>query len=111
MSVEISPWKRQFIMDAHTPPGESCSFHVFADVKDFDNDNGMAFCFSCNTEHNIHMSLDMLWTGPSCKSLSKENTDRSSYAACSFNLHYVYIYIYIDLCVFLSTYTHTYIHI
>ena len=34
-SVEIEPYKRKFIADAHTAKGEKPTFHLFSDVRIF----------------------------------------------------------------------------
>lgn len=80
LSVEIEPFKREFLMAAHTNPGEDCPFHVFADVKVFED--GKGFCYSCQTEHDANIPLDVLFAGPSCKNVSKEFIEKRQYAQC-----------------------------
>ena len=80
LAVELEEWKRKFLMAAHTPADEECDFHVFDDVACFSQST--AYCHSCRKTHPTCIQLDVLWTGPSCKDVSKENADKSSYADC-----------------------------
>lgn len=64
-------------MDAH---GASDGAHLFGDVGIFDPSKGSKhFCFTCNTAHEIPGEVDVLASGPSCKSLSKMFQDRKLY--------------------------------
>ena len=79
-SVEIEPYKRKFIADAHTAKGEKPTFHLFSDVRIFAD--GKGYCDTCGCVHNAPAEVDILFVGPSCKSISLENADRSSYKHC-----------------------------
>lgn len=80
LSVEIEEVKRQFIIDAHTPAGQSPEFCLFDDVAMFDRST--AYCYTCCKEHSTAFDLDVLFTGPSCKNCSYEFSNRAHYADC-----------------------------
>ena len=79
-SVEIEPYKRKFIAEAHTAPGQQASFHLFHDVRVFSD--GKGYCDTCGCVHATPSDVDILFVGPSCKSISKEFLDRLQYATC-----------------------------
>ena len=79
-SAEIENFKRQFILDAHSPYDEKPKFHLFSDVKVFSDGEG--FCSVCDKVHKIPTEVDVLFVGPSCKNLSKEFLKRVSFADC-----------------------------
>ena len=56
--------------------------HMFDDVAIFSQDsNGIGFCHICQCEHEVP-AVDVLVTGPSCKDVSIQNANKSSYANC-----------------------------
>eukprot|EP00435_Cladocopium_sp_Y103_P046636 s1070_g13.t1 len=81
MSFEIEDYKREFILDAHRAR-EDPNCHVFADVAAFSSESKSAFCYTCSKEHEIPTSLDILFTGPSCKDISKCNADSNAFRDC-----------------------------
>ena len=81
LSVEISAFKRQFILAAHQAAADP-DFHLFKDVNAFLSEKGEAHCFVCDKVHALPTHLDLLFSGPSCKNLSKEFKDKKSYTDC-----------------------------
>ena len=79
-SVEIDPFKRNFILEAHTPAGSKPDFHLFEDVSIFKDGSG--HCYTCGHVHNAPDNVDILFVGPSCKNLSKMFEDRQSFLKC-----------------------------
>ena len=79
-SVEKHDEKRKFLMSAHCPPGEPVQFHMYSDVACFAD--GKAYCHTCEREHPVKHTLDMILSGPSCKNLSKENSKRMQFLEC-----------------------------
>ena len=77
LSVEVDPKKRDFIMAAH---GWNSDMHLFGDVEAFASPDEEHYCFSCQKNHKLPNSLDVLATGPSCKNLSRMNKDRARFA-------------------------------
>ena len=77
LSVEVDPKKRDFIMAAR---GWNSDMHLFGDVEAFASPDEEHYCFSCQKNHKLPNSLDVLATGPSCKNLSRMNKDRARFA-------------------------------
>ena len=80
LSVEVDPKKRDFIMAAR---GWNSDMHLFGDVEAFASPDEEHYCFSCQKNHKLPNSLDVLATGPSCKNLSRMNKDRARFAGGS----------------------------
>ena len=98
LSVEVDPKKRDFIMAAH---GWTSDMHLFGDVEAFASPDEEHYCFSCQKKHKLPNSLDVLATGPSCKSLSRMNKDRSRFVGGSLEKNNTFC---IPIC-FLSDYS------
>ena len=79
-SVEIDTFKRNFILEAHTPAGSKPDFHLFEDVSIFKDGSG--HCYTCGHVHNAPDNVDILFVGPSRKNLSKMFEDRQSFLKC-----------------------------
>lgn len=79
-SVEVEPSKRDFIMAAHTDPGQKAKYHLFADVRVLFDLSG--HCYTCDCVHGVPQDIDLLFCGPSCKSLSKMFNGRDAFKQC-----------------------------
>lgn len=79
-SAESVPWVRDFIVQAHCKPGENPEFCCWHDVATFETGSG--FCATCNKTHAVDSMVDILFIGPSCKNMSKEFLQSSSYKDC-----------------------------
>lgn len=56
---------------------------MFDDVSIFDHRGGEEhYCHSCGFKHNIPTTVDVLASGPSCKSISKMFVERAAYQKC-----------------------------
>lgn len=80
LSVEIEDFKRNFIVNAHTLPGETPEYCLFDDVAVMDADS--AYCYTCKRKHSTQIACDVLFSGPSCKNISYENPKMSQWASC-----------------------------
>ena len=78
-SVESVDSKRKFIMAAH-----GRSMHLFGDVSIFAAENVDAnhYCYTCERSHPVPTCVDFLGSGPSCKSISSQFTQRDEYKSC-----------------------------
>ena len=80
-AVEKEEAKRNFLIRAHTVDNKQSDFCVFSDVAVFEDMFG--YCHTCGKEHEVPKHLDFLCSGTSCKSVSNENKNKSSYGQCS----------------------------
>lgn len=77
-SCELNPEKRKLIRKQH--PSLQ---HLFADVCVFADGHG--FCEICQCDHAVTrhtLAIDLLYTGTSCKDVSKLNGNRTAYLGC-----------------------------
>ena len=80
LSVELEEFKHDFILNAHTPPGQKPEFCLFGDVAVMNADS--AYCYACKKEHSTAVDCDVFFSGPSCKSISYENSAMNKWANC-----------------------------
>ena len=74
-ACEINPEKRALIRKQNPK-----ILHLFSDVRVFSE--GRGYCEVCNADHTIddqHFSIDVLFSGPSCKDISRLNSKRGSF--------------------------------
>jgi hypothetical protein len=83
LSVEVEEFKREFIMAAHTRPGEKHEFCMFDDVAVLDQES--AFYYTCQKTRSTHVTCDVFFSSPSCKGISYENPKRAKWASCYTN--------------------------
>ena len=70
--------KRQLLLQEHPDV-----LHCFADVSVFETGSG--YCDRCHCQHEVNQSvfgIDILIAGPSCKSVSRLNSQRADHAQC-----------------------------
>jgi hypothetical protein len=76
-SVELEESKRAFIMAAH---GVHDDMHIFGDVNIFHAPSEDHYCYTCQRSHALPHGVDLLASGPSCKNLSKQFSNRAAYS-------------------------------
>ena len=80
-AVENDKKKQEFLLNAHKPNGGTVEFHLWTCVSVFDH--GTGHCMSCNKECRVaDHQVDVFFSGPSCKDISKQNSQRKNYVQC-----------------------------
>ena len=76
--------------------------HLFGDVAVFaaENVDSDHYCYTCEQSHPVPTSVDVLATGPSCKSLSLMFAQRDEYKDCFLSLFTLYSAMCLLYCMF-----------
>ena len=71
-AVEKNPKKQSFILSAH---GKSGPIHLWGDVNVFEQGHG--YCLVCECECSTKSQWTYFFSGPSCKKVSRMNSERT----------------------------------